>query len=113
MFIIIDIHNPHAKHIVKQAGLTPEERLSFQKLLDQGLVDSFRYFYPAAKGQFTYWSKRTNARPVNKGLRLDYFLCTENLFDENSKMKIEDSYILHDDTVGCSDHCPVILILAL
>lgn len=26
---------------------------------------------------------------------------------------IYDSYYLHDDTVGCSDHCPVMLVLQL
>jgi hypothetical protein len=24
-----------------------------------------------------------------------------------------DSYILPDDTVGCSDHCPVVLVVAV
>ena len=64
----LDIHNPTAKHIAKQAGLTPRERESFSKLLapssdlsdprSQPFVDAFRYFYPDAKGQFTYWSQR-------------------------------------------------------
>lgn len=44
----IDIHNPDAKHIDKQAGLTPAERNSFSTLLSDGkFVDSFRYFYPS------------------------------------------------------------------
>ncbi len=44
----IDIHNPTAKHIVKQAGLTPAERDSFSNLLSDGnFVDAFRYFYPS------------------------------------------------------------------
>ena len=34
----------------------------------------------AAKGQFTYWSMRTRARPYNKGLRLDYFVCSQEMF---------------------------------
>jgi exodeoxyribonuclease-3 len=47
-FLDLDIHNAHAKHIVKQAGLTAEERSSFNVLLTEGggFVDAFRYFYP-------------------------------------------------------------------
>lgn len=156
----LDIHNPHAKHIVKQAGLTPEERQSFHVMLTEGngLVDSLRYFYPSARGQFSYWSQRTFARPVNKGIRLDYFLCStslvqrlankvtltaqehvggayENLpearvvestatekesdvhasatLSSDSIPMLYDSYILHEDTVGVSDHCPVVLVIEM
>ncbi len=127
-----------------------------------------------ARGMFTYWSQRTFARPINHGIRLDYFICSNDLFgvsDANAssgnesagsevmtteittgisesienfgkkvkrvkKMKevqvvheprllvatqhsseafphIHDSYILHDDTVGVSDHCPAILVVRL
>jgi hypothetical protein len=43
-----DIYNHTAKHITKQAGLTPRERASFTKLLDAGFKDAFRYFHPGA-----------------------------------------------------------------
>jgi hypothetical protein len=42
----VDIYNHTAKHIVKQAGLTPRERASFTKLLEGGWRDSFRYLHP-------------------------------------------------------------------
>ncbi len=42
----LDIHNPTAKHIVKQSGLTPEERNSFSSLLAAGFRDAFRFLYP-------------------------------------------------------------------
>lgn len=126
-----DIHNPTAKHIVKQAGLTPRERSSFGEFFNIGFVDALRYFYPNAIGQFTYWSQRTFARPVNKGIRLDYFICSNSMAPdyevEVNKEQLRrqtdtsknnanhpilyDSYILHADTVGFSDHCPVVLIL--
>ena len=81
------------------------------------------------EGQFTYWSQRTNARTVNKGLRLDYFLCSHDLFphedsdrgdsienneecksdDMKQSLEVLDSTILHRDTLGCSDHCPILL----
>ncbi len=107
-------------------------------------------------GQFTYWSQRTFARPVNCGIRLDYFICSQQLFPSSfpaqsaSSTEVEgcvevsstgeiasrqaksnnqigkrreltetllpvpgimDCFIVHEDTVGCSDHCPVILVV--
>jgi exonuclease III len=136
----LDIYNHDAKHIVKQAGLTPQERNSFSSLLQEtSFIDAFRHFHPSklpyfsstnpmclhgfkldAKGQFTYWSQRTFARPVNCGIRLDYFICSPSLFPSATAsndgkvpaIRVHDSYILHQDTVGASDHCPVILVLA-
>lgn len=200
----LDIHNPWAKHIVQQAGLTPQERASMSSLLDTNFIDAFRFLYPGegselrccgaqrlyircrhlfrtpfhplqldARGQFTYWSQRTFARPVNKGIRLDYFICSTDMFpptsdcaDGSSKKGgsssrqsdgaasgeaeaemgdaeggplgcgpsgeperdvqatpmpligipspgVYDSYIIHSETVGCSDHCPVVLVVKL
>lgn len=43
----LDIHNPEAKHITKQAGLTPAERAAFTEMLtDTKFKDAFRYFHP-------------------------------------------------------------------
>lgn len=42
----LDIYNFDAKHIVKQAGLTPQERSSFSRMLDAGYFDAFRYLHP-------------------------------------------------------------------
>ena len=133
-----------------------------------------------AKGQFTYWSQRTFARPSNKGLRLDYFICSKDMFREKEETMtlmikddddggndvdadvivkegtrrtasfvtatstiassqvtshngdgdviattnttatttlkspiVYDCYIIHQDTIGVSDHCPVMLVLQL
>jgi exodeoxyribonuclease III len=109
----LDIHNPTAKHIATQSGLTPQERSSFQTLLDTGFVDAFRHLYPNANGQFTWWSMRSNARPVNKGLRLDYFVCSNDMVpkEDSEKAEIFDSFILHEETVGLSDHCPIMLVV--
>lgn len=195
----LDIHNPEAKHISKQAGLTPVEREAFAQMLSETqYVDAFRHFHPGiqqfsfpsfpllisgslvhypstvtlficselmfhffvyhhtdAKNQFTYWSQRAFNRPGNKGIRLDYFICSPDLFPtttaavasasagistnaitdaetsgsagsgsaigevatgsatDKKQLQVYDSYILHGDTVGCSDHCPVVLVLKL
>ena len=132
----LDIYNAGQPHLKKQAGTTPQERASFGVLLSSGFKDALRHFYPEARGQFTYWSQRTFARPVNNGLRLDYFICSENLFDTTTTspsssssssatgrkrsadtaitsptVSVVDSYILHKETEGYSDHAPVVLIL--
>jgi exodeoxyribonuclease III len=112
----LDIYNPTAKHISKQAGLTPQERASFGDMLAQGFFDALRHLYPEAKGQFSYWSQRTFARGGNRGIRLDYFVCSDDLRPTDEVRPgpaVLDSYILHKDTVGCSDHCPVVLVLKL
>jgi exonuclease III len=123
----VDIYNPDAKHITKQAGLTPEERKSHSLLLaETGFVDAFRYLHGDKLGQFTYWSQRSFSRPVNKGLRLDYFLCSPDMYggggdcDDNTAAaaaavvpSVFDCYQLPFATVGVSDHCPVVLVLEM
>merc|ERR1712032_1693791 len=95
-----DTWNEGAKHLAKQAGTTPEERDSFQKQLNRGpYADAFRFLHPNAWGQYTYWSTRANNRPSNKGLRLDYFICSHSLLPEKenksqSRCFIRDSYML-------------------
>jgi exodeoxyribonuclease III len=107
----LDIWNDGAKHLAKQAGVTPEERASFQAQLDSGFVDAFRKLHPSAKGHYSYWSQRAGNREPNKGLRLDYFICSPDLFSEDSKAVVRDSYMLKDQ--GGSDHGPVVLELEI
>lgn len=43
----IDIHNPTAKHIPKQSGLTVVERAAFDQMLQETQFrDAFRHFHP-------------------------------------------------------------------
>lgn len=106
-----DIWNDGAKHLAKQAGVTEQERLSFQAQLDAGYVDAFRYLHPEAKGHYSYWSQRAGNREPNQGLRLDYFVCSPGLFSEDSPAVVRDSYMLPD--VHGSDHAPVVLEVEL
>lgn len=110
---ITNAHNPlaiqsGAKHLPKQAGVTPEERASFQAQLDAGFIDAFRKLHPDAKGHYSYWSQRAGNRAPNKGLRLDYFICDPDFFaEEKSQVVIRDSYMV--ESQEGSDHCPVVL----
>jgi exodeoxyribonuclease III len=76
----VDFYNPAAPHIKKQSGLTPEERASHGAFLATDFSDAFRFYYPAAFGQYSFWSQKNGNRPDNKGLRLDYFLCSNRMF---------------------------------
>ena len=111
----IDTWNEGAKHLAKSAGTTPEERASFGKQLTQGYVDAFRNLHPNAWGQYTYWSQRAGNRVPNKGLRLDYFICSKAMMEGGSvvdqKVIVRDSYMIPDQKG--SDHCPIVLELEI
>lgn len=100
----IDLKNPKTNR--KNAGFTDEEREKFSILLDNGFVDTFRYFYPEQEGIYSWWSYRFKAREKNAGWRIDYFLVSEVL-----KEKLKDAKILTE--VFGSDHCPVELDIEL
>lgn len=94
----IDLKNPKANR--RNAGFTDEEREKMTKLLSDGFIDTFRFFYPDREGIYSWWSYRFQARAKNAGWRIDYFLASECLKD-----RLEDAGI-HTDIFG-SDHCPV------
>ena len=100
----IDLKNPKTNR--KNAGFTDEERNKFSLLLEQGFVDTFRYFYPDQEGIYSWWSYRFQARKKNAGWRIDYFCVSDCL-----KEKLKDAKI-HTEVPG-SDHCPVELDIEL
>lgn len=100
----IDLKNPKTNR--KNAGFTDEEREKFTTLLDNGFIDTYRYFYPEQEGVYSWWSYRFKAREKNAGWRIDYFLVSECLRD-----KLQGAGILTE--VMGSDHCPVELTIAL
>lgn len=94
----IDLKNPKTNH--KNAGFTDEERACFTQILDNGFIDTFRYFYPDVEGVYSWWSYMFQARTKNAGWRIDYFVVSEGL-----KNRLQDAKI-HTQVLG-SDHCPV------
>ena len=97
----IDLKNPKSNR--KNAGFTDEEREKMTNLLDNGFIDTFRYFYPDQANIYSWWSYRFKAREKNAGWRIDYFITSDRLIN-----KLADSRILTD--VFGSDHCPVMLL---
>lgn len=99
----IDIHNPVAN--ANTSGFLPEEREWMEQFINSGFVDSFRYFNQNPH-QYSWWSYRAGARGKNLGWRIDYNLASKNL-----EKQLERSVILSDAMY--SDHCPVLLDIAL
>ena len=97
----IDIARP--KDNVKNAGFTPEERASFDDYIKRGFIDTFRYFYPDEKDNYTWWSYMHDARNKNIGWRIDYFCVSSSL-----KNNLVSAQILNK--IYGSDHCPVCII---
>ena len=101
-----EIDLKHPKSNVQNAGFTPQERDKMTTLLSRGFVDSFRLLHPEERDRYTWWSYMQNSRAKNVGWRIDYFLVSERLAPKILRADIEA------DILG-SDHCPVLLELAL
>lgn len=99
----IDIHNPKGKN--KIAGFSTEERAEFQKMIDEGFTDSFRYLNPDL-AKYSYFSNFANSRARGNGWRIDYFLVSDS-----AKENIVGADCLND--YWGSDHCPVLLDISV
>jgi exodeoxyribonuclease-3 len=75
------------------------------EFVDSGFIDTFRYMN-SEPHNYTWWSFRANARAKNLGWRIDYNMVTTEL-----KSAIKRAHILPE--ARHSDHCPVLLELAL
>jgi len=95
----IDIHNP--KSNANTSGFLPEEREWFDKFVDLGYIDTFRFFNQEPH-QYSWWSYRAGSRGKNLGWRIDYNMVTQNL-EKNLKRSVILNQAMH------SDHCPVML----
>ena len=87
----------------KASGYTQDEIQGLDNLLEVGLFDSFRHYYPE-EIKYSWWNYKYGGRARNVGWRIDYFLVSEQL-----KVEVEGADI-YNDIMG-SDHCPVALKL--
>jgi exodeoxyribonuclease-3 len=100
----IDIARPKENYNLS-AGFTQREIDGFQRLLDEGFIDTFRQLHPT-EVKYTYWTNFFNARARNVGWRIDYFLVPKNFL---SKVKSAEIY---NEYMG-SDHCPIALTVEI
>lgn len=100
----IDLKNPKTNR--KNAGFSDEERAKMTELLESGFTDTFRYLYPDAVDEYSWWSYMGKARDRNVGWRIDYFITSKRLDNNIKEARI------HQQVFG-SDHCPVELDIDL
>jgi exodeoxyribonuclease-3 len=96
----IDIRNYKTNY--GNSGFTVEERSKMTRLLDDGFIDTLRYFHPETEGLYSWWSYMSKVRERNIGWRIDYFITSERL-----EKQLKDAGT-HPEIMG-SDHCPVYL----
>lgn len=99
----IDLAHPKANE--KISGFLPIEREWIDRFIENGFIDTFRYFNKEPE-QYTWWDLKTRARERNIGWRIDYFFISENLLPNLVK-----AFIL-PDVIG-SDHCPIGIVLKM
>ncbi|MFP3123401.1 exodeoxyribonuclease III [Ectobacillus funiculus] len=100
----IDLKNARANR--GNSGFTEEEREKMTALLEAGFIDTFRCLHPNEIDAYTWWSYMNKVRERNIGWRIDYFIVSEKL-----RGVIKEAHI-HSHVMG-SDHCPIVLELAL
>jgi exodeoxyribonuclease-3 len=99
----IDVGSSNVK-----AGTSYAERTAHQEILNEGLVDAWRHLNPN-KIEYTWFSNQYNSRAVNRGMRIDSFIMSEELLPQITKIEI----IQDADLVIGSDHSPVLLEINL
>ncbi len=85
---------------------TADERARFQRLLDLGLVDTYRDLYPDTR-MYSWWDYRMGAFHRNWGLRIDFVLATEAVRARARDVVIDREYRKKKDGLTASDHAPV------
>jgi len=99
----IDLKNPKSNE--RNAGFTIEERMAFSNLLQNGYIDTFRYFNKDVV-KYSWWSYRFNARKNNAGWRIDYVIVSQRIIGN-----VHETFILNE--IEGSDHCPVGIVIDL
>ncbi len=95
----MDIARPKANYN-KSAGYTQQEIDGMDNIVAAGFIDTFRHFHPDTV-KYSWWSYRAGARGKNIGWRLDYFLASAGLVEQ----QVQAAEIWND--IMGSDHCPV------
>lgn len=87
----------------KNALVQPEAREAYQRLLEQGWVDTIRKAFPKEQ-VFTFWDYMRKRWERNAGLRLDHILVPKRLERRLTEAGIDRHVRGWDDA---SDHAPV------
>ncbi len=96
----LDIYNPRSW--LKDALLQPQSRACYQRLLEQGWVDSLRHVYPEER-LYTFWDYFRQHWEKNSGLRIDHLLLNPSLAPYLNNAGV-DAWVRNEPKA--SDHAP-------
>lgn len=106
--IDIGIGADNAKRWLKtgKCSFLPEEREWLEKLLDWGLVDTYRLLHPETDDKFSWFDYRSRGfeREPRRGLRIDLILATPEMAGACVEAGISYNIRAMEKP---SDHCPV------
>lgn len=102
-----DVYDPIAWE--GQVLFSAPERAAFRRLLDLGLVDSFRLFEQPERS-YTWWDYRLNSYKRKLGLRIDHILLSAPLAQACRSSTIDQEPRARERP---SDHAPVLVELAV
>lgn len=104
--IDIGIGEPNRKRWLKtgKCSFQPEEREWLQRLLNWGLIDTFRQLHPTREARYSWFDYRSKGFVDNRGLRIDVVLATPSLAQRTIESDVD--YELRGIEKP-SDHAPI------
>lgn len=102
----IDCHDP--KRWAGKIHCSDIERLILQKLMNEGLFDTYRHFHSEGE-KFSWWDYRGAGYRANEGLRIDLILSSAAMLDRAIESAIDEAPRKLERP---SDHTPVIATYA-
>jgi len=100
----IDVHPRERKPGI--IGQRDEERVLFEALLNESLIDVTRTLDPDNHALFTWWPPWRDMRKRNIGWRIDYILASLRIAERATECRV-----LAD--IGTSDHAPIMMTAAI
>lgn len=93
---------------VGDALMQPESRQAWHHLIELGLTDAYRHFFPTTQHAFTFWDYQAGAWPRDNGIRIDHALLSPQLLDHLVSCRIDRTPRGWEKP---SDHTPLIIEL--
>jgi len=98
----LDVHDPKKWH--GSIHCSDIERLMLQKLMSEGLYDTFRHFHTDGE-KFSWWDYRGAGYRANEGLRIDLILSSSDMLNASTNCYIDETPRKLERP---SDHTPVV-----
>jgi len=97
----LDVHDP--KRWAGKIHCSDIERLMLQKLMSEGLYDTYRHFNQEGE-KFSWWDYRGAGYRANEGLRIDLILSSSTMLNQATSSHIDETPRKLERP---SDHTPV------